>query len=88
VFKPDLIQRACRGDRYADLKRNKLSNEALLHTELSPPDFDKLRSEMDAIIVDGIDADLLNREAGFGLSQNFRFKHNDPNGTNLRAFIE
>jgi len=82
VFKPDLIQRACRGKRYADLKRSQLSKGEVLHTELSPPDFEQLRSEMDANIEDGIDSDILNREAGFGLSRGFSFKHNDPDWLN------
>jgi AraC-like DNA-binding protein len=82
VFKPDLIQRACRGKRYAGLKRNQLSNETVLHTELSPPDFEQLRRAMDATMADGIDSSLLNREAGFGLSPDFSFRHNDPDWLN------
>lgn len=82
VFKPDLIRRACRGERYRDLKRKKLTQEGVLHTILSPQDFDHLRREMDAIIADGIDPDLLNREAGFGLSSKFSFQHNDPDWLN------
>jgi AraC-like DNA-binding protein len=82
VFKPDLIGRACRGQRYKDLKRKKLATEGVLHTVLSPQDFDQLRREMDSIIADGIDADLLNREAGFGLSSEFSFQHNDPDWLN------
>jgi AraC-like DNA-binding protein len=82
VFKPDFIKRACRGQRYAELKRKKPSQKGVLHTALSPRDFDRLRREMEAIIADGLDPDLLNREAGFGLSADFSFQHNDPDWLN------
>jgi len=82
VFKPGLIERSCRSERYATLKRRELSNNRVLHTQLSPRDFEELRREMDHIMADGIDANLLNREAGFGLSDAFRFRHNDPDWLN------
>jgi AraC-like DNA-binding protein len=82
VFKPDLIERSCRGDRYRELKKQRFSHDDVLSTELAPPDFDSMRKEMDAIIEDGLDSDLLNREAGFGLSPDFSFKHNDPDWLN------
>lgn len=82
VFKPDLIDRACRGNRYAGLKKRKLSNEGVLHTELPVEDFDLLRRTMESIVADGIDSELLNREAGFGLSPGFSFRHNDPDWLN------
>lgn len=82
VFKPDLIRRSCRGERYRDLKRQRAGRKGVLHTELAPRDFDDLRHAMDALIEDGLDPDLLNREAGFGLSPDFRFKHNDPDWLN------
>ncbi len=82
VFKPDLIRRSCRGPRYKDLKRQKPRGSGILQTELPPRDFDDLRREMDALIEDGLDPDLLNREAGFGLSAGFSFRHNDPDWLN------
>ena len=82
VFKPDLIRRACRGPRYAGLKRKKPTVEGVLHTELEPDQFEILRGEMAAATEDGLDPDLLNREAGFGLSAGFRFRHNDPDWLN------
>ncbi len=82
VLKPDLIERACRGDRYVGLKQEKLSNTGVLHTELSVEDFDLLRRSMESIVAEGIDPDLLNREAGFGLSPGFSFRHNDPDWLN------
>ena len=82
VFKPDLIDRACRGTRYANLKRRKPTVEGVLHADLKPDQFEMLRSEMAAAVEDGIDPDLLNREAGFGLSENFCFRHHDPDWLN------
>lgn len=82
VFKPDLIRRACRGHRYADLKRKKPTVEGVLHCDLEPDGFETLRREMAAAVEDGIDPDLLNREAGFGLSEDFRFGHDDPDWLN------
>lgn len=82
VFKPDLIRRACRGPRYAGLKRKKPTVEGILHAELEPDRFDLIRREMAAAVEDGLDPDLLNREAGFGLSENFCFRHNDPDWLN------
>ena len=37
---------------------------------------------METLVIDGIDPDLLNREAGFDLSEGFRFRHNDPDWLN------
>lgn len=82
VFKPDLIERACRGSRYSGLKKSKLSKEGVLHTKLPPEDFDMIRRTMDSVLTEGIDAELLNKEAGFGLSPNFTFRHNDPDWLN------
>jgi AraC-like DNA-binding protein len=82
VFTPDLIRRACRGPRYAALKRKKPSVDGVLHSELKPDEFEILRREMAGAAEDGLNPDLLNREAGFGLSDNFRFRHNDPDWLN------
>lgn len=82
VFTPDLIRRACRGRRYAALKRKKPTVEGVLHTELKPDEFETLEREMAAAVEDGLNPDLLNREAGFGLSEEFRFRHNDPDWLN------
>ena len=37
---------------------------------------------MDKLVAEGLDPDLLNREAGFGQSSDFQFKHNDPDWLN------
>lgn len=83
VFKPGLIAKACRGEGYAGLKRQVPDNaEAVLHTELAPEAFELLRRAMEAIVEDGLDPDLLNREAGFGVGSSFRFEHGDPDWLN------
>ena len=82
VFKPDLIRRACRSPRYASLKQKKVPQAGVLHCDLQPDTFESLCGEMDAAAEDGLDPDLLNREAGFGLSDDFRFRHNDPDWLN------
>lgn len=82
VFKPDLIRRTCRSERYRDLKKQNPVSGEVLHTELSPQDFADLRREMEAILADGMDPDILNREAGFGLSADFSFQHHDPDWLN------
>jgi AraC-like DNA-binding protein len=85
VFKPAMIRRACGGDIYAGLKR--VAPEAgaeseVLHAELAPDAFDLMRRTMEAIVEDGLDPDLLNREAGFGVGSDFHFEHNDPDWLN------
>lgn len=87
VFKSGLITRVCRGVGYAALKRKTPEREeggaeAVLHTELGPEGFELVRRTMDAIVEDGLDPDLLNREAGFGVGSDFRFEHGDPDWLN------
>lgn len=82
VFKPDLIRRACKGERYRDLKKKRPKNDRLLHRDLEPLAFEPLRKEMDAVVEDGMHPDILNREAGFGVSADFTFQHNDPDWLN------
>jgi AraC-like DNA-binding protein len=82
VFKPGLIGQSCTGERYAQLLEAEPAGGGVLHTELPAEDFDLLKRTMDAILADGIDADLLNREAGFGISPAFSFRHYDPDWLN------
>ena len=82
VFNPDLIRRACRSRRYAGLKRRHSPAEGVLHVDLDPDRFETLRREMRAATEEGIDPDLLNREAGFGVSKDFRFEHHAPDWLN------
>ncbi|MFP4674088.1 MAG: helix-turn-helix domain-containing protein [Opitutales bacterium] len=82
VFKPDLLKSACRGGRYKILKQSRPESEGIVHTELEPDVYESLRHEMESLVQDGLDPDLLNREAGFGLSSDFTFQHNDPDFLN------
>lgn len=82
VFKPSLIARSCRTSDYEGLKRDGRGQEGVLHTQLAPDVFDLVRKTMDTMMQGSLDADLLNREAGFGIRDNFSFKHGDPDGLN------
>ncbi len=82
VFKPELIARSCRGEAYAGLKRDDVPGEGVLHTMLDAESFDLTRRTMDAMMTGSLDADLLNREAGFGVGSDFAFAHGDPDGLN------
>ncbi len=82
VFKPALIAAACRGAGYEGLKRKNVKHGTVLHTLLDPATFDLIRKTMDTMMVDGLDPDILNREAGFGVGENFSFEHGDPDGLN------
>jgi len=82
VFKPELIERTCRGARYRDLLRGSPTCSGVLHAELPVEQFDLMRRTMDDILTEGIDPDILNREAGFGLNSSFVFRHHDPDWLN------
>lgn len=82
VFKPSLIRKSCRTPRYQGLKRSNTEGGGILHTQLDSGTFDLVRRTMDALMVDGLDAQLLSREAGFGVQSDFRFEHGDPDGLN------
>jgi AraC-like DNA-binding protein len=82
VFTPRMLKRACRGERYTPLQQQQLSESGILHTELRAEEFDLLRTQMETLVLEGLDGDLLNREAGFGQSVGFQFAHNDPDWLN------
>ena len=82
VFKPSMIREACKGSRYEGLLENGDTLSHVINTQLSVTDFDYLKRTMDGILQDGIDPELLNREAGFGLSAEFSFSHQDPDWLN------
>ena len=82
VFKPELIGDACRSSRYSDLKRCNVKGEGVLHTVLEPAAFDLMKRTMDMLVVGGLDPDLLNQEAGFGVASDFSFEHSDPDALN------
>jgi AraC-like DNA-binding protein len=82
VFKPDLIARSCHGEVYKALKRKKSEGGRVLHTVLDPETFGFLRRMLADIMDGSIDPDILNREAGFGVGSDFRYRHDDPDGLN------
>lgn len=82
VFTPEMIFESCKGERYAELKRSNLSDGDNLYTRLAPAQFTQLRATMDTLAAEGLDADVLNREAGFGQSERFRFSYPDADWLN------
>jgi methylphosphotriester-DNA--protein-cysteine methyltransferase len=82
VFKPAMIRQSCHGPAYAGLRRKRVAGGSMLHAALPPQAFDLVRHTIDDLLEGAPDPDLLNREAGFGLSRGFRFEHRDPDGLN------
>lgn len=82
VFKPEMIAWSCRGAAYEGLKRDTAEGDGVLHTVLDPETYDLVRRNMDALMEGSLDSEILNREAGFGLSPGFHFEHADPDGLN------
>lgn len=82
VFKPTLIAEACRSAAYRNLRRKNPGDSGVIQTVLDPESFDFMRRMMDRIMEGSLDADLLNRESGFGHASDFRYHHEDPEGLN------
>jgi AraC-like DNA-binding protein len=82
VFKPSLIAKPCRTSAYDGLKRGGNEQDGVLNTQLAPDFFDLVRKTMDSLMQGALDPDILNREAGFGVRDDFSFKHSDPDGLN------
>ena len=82
VFKPELISKSCRSAPYKGLKRKHPDKGTVLHSVLDPESFGFLRQMMEQIMQGSLDPDLLNREAGFGVESDFRYRHEDPDGLN------
>jgi len=86
VFKPQLIERACRGEKYAGLKSGlsieNATGEGVLSKLLQLETYNRLTLIMDSLMEDALDPDILNREAGFGVQSDFRFEHGDPDALN------
>lgn len=79
VFKPAFVRRAGVGARYAGLARRSPEAEgSVLHATLAPEAFDLARRMIDATLEDGLDPELLSREAGFGVASDFHYAHHDP----------
>lgn len=82
VFKPDLIERSCRNEPYRGLRASTPPEDRMLRTVLDPERFVFLQHLMQATMEGSIDADILNREAGYGVDSSFRYQHNDPDALN------
>jgi len=82
VFKPSLIERACHGAAYRGLKRKSPSGRGVMHKMLEPVAFDAVRQTMEGMMEGSLDADLLNREGGFGFASDFMYDHGDPDALN------
>jgi methylphosphotriester-DNA--protein-cysteine methyltransferase len=82
VFKPALIAEAARGAGYEGLRRERAEVDGVLNTMLEPATFDLIRQTMEVTVADGLDGDVLNREAGFGVGSDFSFEHRDPDALN------
>lgn len=82
VFKPSLIKRACRTPAYEGLKLAGRGLKIVKHTQLDPESSDLIRKTMESIMQGSIDADILNREGGYGVNSSFAFEHRDPDGLN------
>lgn len=82
VFKPSMIARCARTPAYAPLRRKKVPGGGMIHGLLAPRDFELVRRTIDSLLDGAPDPEVLNREAGFGLSRGFRFEHRDPDGLN------
>jgi len=76
AFKPALVRRFCNSPR------NSVGHEGVLNTLLPPESFELIRNIMDSLMLGSLDADILNREAGFGPASDFCFEHRDPDALN------
>jgi AraC-like DNA-binding protein len=82
AFKPSLIRKACHTAAYEGLKGAPDQGDPILSTVLDPKSFDLVCKVLDSLMQASLDADLLNREAGFGPASSFRFAHHDPDSLN------
>jgi methylphosphotriester-DNA--protein-cysteine methyltransferase len=82
VFRPSLIRDACHVPLYAPLKRRVPPENGVTHSSLDVEGFDLAKRTLESMMYGALDADVLNREAGFGFGSSFRFSHSDPDGLN------
>lgn len=82
AFKPSLIDKSCHTTAYEGLRRAPDQGNQILSAVLDPKSFDLVCKILDSLMQGSLDADLLNREAGFGPASNFHFAHQDPDGLN------
>ena len=83
VFKQSLIQQACGGPNYRQLQRDAGREPGVLQYEMAPDQFDEACRAMSTLTEEGLDPDVLNREAGYGsATTDFHFEHDDPDWLN------
>lgn len=82
AFKPALVNRSCRSALNRGLKQNSDEHNGVLNTLLDPESFELIRGIMESLMLGALDADLLNKEAGFGPASDFCFEHRDPDALN------
>jgi AraC-like DNA-binding protein len=82
AFKPALVKSSCNSPLNQGLKRNSVGYDGVLNTLLHPESFELIRSVMDSLMLGSLDADVLNKEAGFGPASDFCFEHRDPDALN------
>ncbi|MCC5843147.1 MAG: helix-turn-helix transcriptional regulator [Verrucomicrobia bacterium] len=82
VFRPDRLASLRDSDRYRALLGDFPPGEGVLSHRPPSGSFQMLRQMMGELCAGGLDPDLLNREAGFGLTPGFHFEHSDPVGLN------
>jgi AraC-like DNA-binding protein len=82
AFKPKLIAHSCNGAAYDALRQDPTDEGSILNTVLPPKPFELVQGILDSLLDGSLDADLLNREAGFGDASDFHFEHNDPDVLN------
>jgi AraC-like DNA-binding protein len=78
AFKQSLINRSCHSEIYEDLKRGPEAQDRILSAPLDPKAFESICNVLDFLMHGAPEADVLNREAGYGPTSNFRFEHSSP----------
>lgn len=82
VFRPEMVGELAGVRRYAGLGGGLPPGGGVLWVRPTGGQFELIRSLMGELCEDGLDADVLNREAGFGLTPGFHFEHKDAAGLN------
>ena len=81
VFRPRMIRQCCRTRRYVGLRRSE-PPRGVLQLPVPEKPLRDLLDLMEVLTQEGMDPDVLNREAGFGLTPGFEYQHGDPDGLN------
>lgn len=82
VFRPEMIQKLANSSRYAPLVEDFPPHGNVSFHRPESGAFQMLRQQLAELCEEGMDPDVLNREAGFGLTPGFHFEHHDHEGLN------